>query len=209
MRHKMGATLEQLHGDKWLPIAFASRTMTSAEQNYSQLEKETLSIVFGCSKFHEYLYGRKFIIENDHKPLMSIFKKPFSKTPPRIQRFILHLQKYDFELIYIPGKDMILSDTLSRASLPTTKQDLINEEITSYIHCVLKSIPIVDKKIEEIKVETEKDITIQKVMMYLRNGWPKHKKMLPIDVRPYFTVQDALSTTDGLLLKDSRIVIHQ
>ena len=92
----LGATLEQLHDDCWQPIAFASRTLTQSEMNYCQIEKETLSIVFGCKKFHEYLYGRKFTVENDHKPLKAIFNKPIHKSPPRIQHFSLFLQQYDF-----------------------------------------------------------------------------------------------------------------
>ena len=47
--------LEQLHGIVWYPNAFPSRSLTAAEQNYSQIEKETLSIVFSCEKFHEYV----------------------------------------------------------------------------------------------------------------------------------------------------------
>ena len=75
----LGATLEQKFNDNWEPIAFASRTLTPAEISYCQLEKETLSIVFACSKFHEYVYGRKFLTENDHKLLKTILAKPISE----------------------------------------------------------------------------------------------------------------------------------
>ncbi len=57
------------------PIAFVSRTLTAAEKNYSQLEKEGLAVVFGVKKFHKYLYGRKFVICTDHKPLLSLLKE--------------------------------------------------------------------------------------------------------------------------------------
>ena len=88
----------------WYPIAFASRTLSKSERNYFQLEKETLSIVFSCKKFHHYIYGQKFLIENDHKPLQSILKKLINKAPPRLQRFMLYLQRNNFKIQFIPGK---------------------------------------------------------------------------------------------------------
>ena len=76
------------------PIAFASRSLGAAEKKYSQLEKEGLAIVFGVKKFHQYLYGRRFTILSDHKPLQHIFKET-SAIPPlpsaRIQRWALLL----------------------------------------------------------------------------------------------------------------------
>ena len=54
------------------PIAYASRTLNKSERNYPQIKKEALSIVFGVRKFHQYLYGRKFILVTDHKPLVSL-----------------------------------------------------------------------------------------------------------------------------------------
>ena len=74
------------------PIAYASRTLTKAEKNYSQLEKEGLAVVFGVKKFHVYLWGRLFLIESDHKPLTSLFGE-LKEIPPlvsaRIQRWAL------------------------------------------------------------------------------------------------------------------------
>ena len=80
------------------PIAYASRSLTSTETNYAQIEKELLSIVFGMEKFEIYLFGRKVIIETDHKPLESIFKKSLVNAPKRLQRMLLRLQRYDFEV---------------------------------------------------------------------------------------------------------------
>ena len=81
----LGATIEQKLSDTWEPIAFASHTMNPTEISCFQLGEETLSIVFACTKFHEYLDGRTFLIESDHKPLKVILTKPISQAPPRIQ----------------------------------------------------------------------------------------------------------------------------
>ena len=98
------------------PVAHASRAMSSAEQNYTQIEKEMLAICFATSKFHQYVYGKPNVsIQTDHKPLESILKKPLCKAPPRLQRLMLRLQPYDLDVHYVPGKYMYLADTLSRA----------------------------------------------------------------------------------------------
>ena len=83
--------LEQLHRAVWCHTAFASGWLTAAEQSYSLIKKETSSILFSCEKFHEYVYGLRFVVEIYHKPLISISQRALSKSPPRIQRFLLQL----------------------------------------------------------------------------------------------------------------------
>ena len=88
--------LLQAQDDIWCHVAYASRALTKAEQNYSQIEKETLAVVFGTEHFNQYIYGRAFLVESDHKPLQPILKRNIDKAPLRIQRMLLRLQKYDF-----------------------------------------------------------------------------------------------------------------
>ena len=57
------------------PIAFASKALTETEQRYANIERELLAIVFGCERFHTYVYGKPFVVETDHKPLEMIHKK--------------------------------------------------------------------------------------------------------------------------------------
>jgi len=81
-------------------IEYASRAMTEAEKNYAQIEKELLSIVFGFERYHTYLYARpdKVTVQTDHKPLLAITKKALGAAPKRLQRMLLRLQRYNFEL---------------------------------------------------------------------------------------------------------------
>ena len=76
------------------PVGFASRALSEAEQNYAQIEKEYLSIVFATKKFHNFIYGRKVIVQTDHKPLVSIHKKNVANVlSSRLQRMKLKLVK--------------------------------------------------------------------------------------------------------------------
>ena len=71
------------------PVAYASKALTLSQQNYAQIEKEMLAIVFGCERFHDYLYGqREITVESDHKPLEAILKKPIHQAPLRLQKMI-------------------------------------------------------------------------------------------------------------------------
>ena len=58
------------------PIAYASKSLTATQQRYTPIEKEMLAAVFGCQRFYQYIYGKKVIIQSDHKPLEAIMKKP-------------------------------------------------------------------------------------------------------------------------------------
>ena len=80
----LGAVLKQKQHDIWHLVSYTSRSETSAEENYCQLEKEILSIVFACEKFHEFTYGKQFNVYNDHLHLKSIFNKTILKAPTRI-----------------------------------------------------------------------------------------------------------------------------
>jgi hypothetical protein len=113
----IGAILSQGAIGKDPPIAFASRTLNSAEKNYPTIEKELLAIVWGCKHFRQYLYGRKFTIVTDHRPLTWIFsvKDPSS----RLLRWRLRLEEYDYEVVYKKGSENRNADALSRIHVTT------------------------------------------------------------------------------------------
>ena len=82
------------------PMAFASRSLSSAEINYCQIEKELLAVVFAMHRFDQYVYGRHVWIESDHQPLQILTKKQLKDVPQRMQRMLLELQRYDFTVTY-------------------------------------------------------------------------------------------------------------
>ena len=98
----LGAILapKQSDVDQFKVVAYASRALSDSETRYSQTEKEAFATVWGCEKFHTYLYGTTFDLITDHKPLELMFNNPNSKPPARIEYWGLRLQEYSFDVKY-------------------------------------------------------------------------------------------------------------
>ena len=108
----LGAVLMQNQNGEWVPICYASRSLTECERKYSQTEKEALALVWACERYHAYIYGMRFDLVTDHKPLEVIYG-PRSKPCARIERWVIRLQPYDFRVVYAPGQSNV-ADPLSR-----------------------------------------------------------------------------------------------
>jgi hypothetical protein len=120
----LGAVLSQGEIGRDLPIACASRTLSKAERNYPTAEKELLTVVWGCKHFRPNLYGRKFTVVTDHRPLVWIFnvKDPSS----RLLRWRLKLKEYEYNIVYKRGSSNTNADALSRIhvteAMPTEQE---------------------------------------------------------------------------------------
>ena len=148
-----GATL--LHNGQ--PVAFASRTLSQVEQQYAQIEKECLAIVFACSKFSQYITRREEItVESDHKPLQSIFKKSLLAAPSRLQRMLLRLQRYNLDVQYKPESQMYIADHLSRAYL-SQQGDQSHDEFQVFALELEEINPL-----DTVKITSERLVQLQK-----------------------------------------------
>jgi len=186
-------------------IAFASRALNETEQRYAQIEKETLALVFGCERFHHYLYGRVFEVESDHKPLEAIMVKSLNKAPPRIQRFLLRLQKYQFKLKFVPGKYMFVSDTLSRAYMSETVE--VDDDIEIHVHTLVTNVPVKPDTFKDLVQETSQDVVLQRLKQTIIQGWPETRGETDDEIKPYWNGREEYHVAEGLIFKGDRIVV--
>ena len=186
------------------PIAFASRTLTSSERNYSQLEREALSLIFGIQKFHRYLYGRKFTLITDHKPLTTILgpKKGIpSLAAARLQRWAMQLAAYDYDIRYKPTADHGNADCLSRLPLPSAAPSCNTHGSTTFNIGQVQSLPVTAR---EIQKATRRDATLGKVYRYVQEGWPSQ---VADELKPYGSRATELTVEGGCLMWGIRVVI--
>ena len=188
------------------PIAYASRSLNSSEKNYSQIEKEGLAITLGVTKFYMYLFGRKFTLRTDHKPLLKIFA-PDSATPvlaaARLQRWSLLLSSYHYEIEFKSSAEVASADALSRLPLQYRKDANVEEEIFHVASQQLKRHPV---SAAEIAKDTSRNPLLAKTVLLTQNGWPINHCADP-DLKPYFTRRHELSVEQGFLMWGLRTVI--
>lgn len=205
----IGAVLSHTFpGGSVRPVAFASRRLSSAEVNYSQVDREALSLIFGVTKFHHYLYGRKFILVTDHKPLTHLFKPDVpvpAMASPRIRRWALTLSAYDYNITYKKGTDIPHADALSRLPLSDLPpRDYTPQELV-LMASLLDSGRLVTSA--EVKRRSRRETTLSQVLHWVKWGWPARD---PGGVySAYFTRRHELSVSDGCLLWGSRVVIPE
>eukprot|EP00731_Ephydatia_muelleri_P013230 Em0007g540a len=206
----IGAVLLQRQLDGSVkPVSYASRSLTPTEQKYAQIEKEALGVTWACERFRDFLTGLQFQIETDHKPLVPLLgSKNLEDLPLRVQRFRLRLMRFKYTISHIPGKELVIADTLSRAPSNEVYQEEkeFRAEIQAYVDLVVRNIPTSEPKMLEIKQAQQKDEICQKVIQYCQEGWPD-KSLVKGEWKQFFHVASELSVEDGLLLRGNRIVI--
>ena len=189
------------------PVGFASRTLTTTELKYSQLDKEALAIVFGVKKYHSYLYGRQFVLKTDHKPLTHIFKETRA-TPTlasgRIQRWALILSAYSYTIQYKPGKENSNADALSRLPAPGSKKEPPKPAEIVHLMEYLDSSPVSSA---QIRTWTDQDPLMSKVKRWILSGWPDHTPSEEEELKPFSRRRYELSVEDGCVLWGSRVVV--
>ena len=183
------ALLQPNDKGKLQPVAFTSSSMSPTEQRYSQIEKECLAICNCFQKFDQWLYGKSDIeVHTDHQPLETIYKKPLNKAPARLQRMLMKLQRYRFNLTYKRGPTLHLADTLSRAALPqpisarVTPFDVFRMEMESSE--LSRNARLEESTENHLREETSKDNTLTALHKVIVHGWPEDRSIISESLRP-------------------------
>ena len=181
----LGAVLVQEQHDGLVPICYASRSLTDCERRYSQTEKEALSLVWACERFHAFIDGRSFELLTDHKPLEAIYG-PRSKPCARV--------------VYTPGGDDI-ADALSRLSQEKIqfKHDHGAEDYVRFVAISATPSAMTTKQVESASAE---DKELAELREAIRTGHFENCKA-------YAPIAGELCVIGQLILRGTRIVLPQ
>ena len=199
----IGAILEQRQEDgSYRPIYYASRKLSKVEQRYSQFEREALAVRWACEKFYLYLYGTKFEIRTDHKPLVVVLGAKSKPPSARIERWLLYLQQFQYELTHIRGKDNP-ADVLSRLPIGQT-QDEDTRETEDFAYSVASEAMPAALMPKQVEIASADDPTLHLVRQAVMIGdWSQ------LSGTTYKAVQDELWLIGQVVMRGNRIVMPE
>lgn len=207
-----GAILQPNEKGEAQPVAYTSCSLTKNEiENYAIIEKETLAICAAFAKWDQYLYGHPDItVHTDHRPLETIFRKPLSSAPKRLQKMMMKLQRYHFKVRYKMGKSLYLADTLSRAALPTNSEATVTG--FNVFRLDLEKTSCGNPRISmetynELREATQADPMLIQLSNIIVSGWPPKKEDLPDCLQQFWNYRDELTIYNGVIFKTNRAVV--
>ncbi|XP_046570716.1 uncharacterized protein LOC124278930 [Haliotis rubra] len=163
-----------------------------------RVEKEGLSVIFGIKRFHQYLYGRHFLMSNDHKPLQFLFgekKGILDMSSPRIQRWAITLSAYSYSFVYTPGKDLGHADAMSRLPLHNAPSSVPTPPETLNLTEFFDSTPVTAT---DIAAWTNHNPLLSQVRRFTNSGWLS--SVNDDSMRPFFSRRNELSSHGGVIL---------
>ena len=202
----LGAVISHIFPDRVeRPIAYASRTLSLAERNYSQIEREALGIIFAIQRFHIYLYGRDFILETDNQPLSFIFR-PDRAIPAvaasRIQRWAIQLSGYQYEIRCKKSHENAVADGLSRLPMANTEHGeafgIFNLAEITDIHLAQLNKGSINS--QQIARSTQRDPLLVKVHHHICTNWEGEGR-IGTELAPYFRCRNELTIERNCILK--------
>lgn len=196
----LGAVLLQFFEGEVRVISYASKSLTDTERRYAQTEKEALALVWAVERFKIYLIGIRFELETDHKPLQAIFS-PDSSPCLRIERWVLRLQAFSYDVVYRKGKSNI-ADPLSRLSKQPSCE-LFDPDSDVYIRNVIELTAI---DIDELESASVDDVELSELRECLDRGVWNYASS---QIKPYHAFRNELGKVGDLVVRGSRLIIPQ
>jgi hypothetical protein len=200
----LGAVLTQWQSDGtpgWRVVSYASRGLTDVERRYSQTEKEALALVWACERFRLYLYGLPFELETDHRPLQYIFQAK-SRPAARVERWVLRLQAFEFNVVYRPGKSNI-ADCLSRLNKkPNCEKGETFDDLCNLVEVTVPCAITVSDFNAASKVDEE----IRMLCDCIQTGnWNESPKC----ISNYLPMKNELCVCGDMVLRGTRLVVPE
>lgn len=165
-----GAVLSQVTEEGDLPVAFASKTFTPGEKNKAVILKELTAIHWAINYFRPYLYGRRFTVRTDHRPLVYLFK--IKDPTSKLTRMRLELEEFDFDIVYIRGKENVGADALSRIQITSEelKQNnilVVNTRAMTRRSKFVMDKPVINREPDQLHAYTTENPTETRNMLKL------------------------------------------
>ncbi|XP_043219275.1 uncharacterized protein K02A2.6-like [Amphibalanus amphitrite] len=182
-------------------VAYASKSFSPAERNYSTVEKEALAVVWACEKFRHYLWGWKFTLRTDHQALCTIFgPKGSTRVGRRVARWEARLLEFSFDVEYVRSERNTVADGLSRLPVAETWWP---DDDDLQIAALTVAAAISE---EELSDASAADECLSVVRGYVSGQWPRQRDVDP-RAAGFFQVRDELSVHGQLLLRGDRLVV--
>ena len=205
----LGAAIFQETVKGWQPVAYASKSLTDTERRYAIIEKEALAVTYGCEKFAQYLIGRKFEIQTDHRPLLACLQtKRLDQLTPRLQRLKLRLSRFDYHITYVPGKEHYVPDAMSRA--PVEKVcTFMADKLQIYEAFCVKNMPVSANLMERVIQEQKSDPVLTRLREFCTENdvHDVKKKDFPPEIRHFMSIFNEISISEDVLLRGTRIIV--
>lgn len=189
------------------PLGYHSITLNTSQQKYQQAEKKLLAMLHTLEKFYFYTYGKELVIQSDHRPLLTIIKEPLHTLSLTTQKILIRLLRFGFKLEYVAGKDLVIPYALSRSPISQTSCKYVSQSVIEPPHSML--LYASEERMLDFKKSLKDDATLQIVISYVKDGWPKYLSWIKSDARKYFNIKDDLRCIGELLFYNNRLVVPQ
>ena len=183
------------------PISYTSKTLSTTESNYSNIEHALIGLLFAVTHFKHFTYARPVYVITDHKPLVFLFRKSLVHASPRLTRMLVQLLDFSLDVIYHPRDKMHLSDAISRLSTHDKNVGRTIKNLDVSVHSIEELAGFNSFSVDKLWHHTSKDHTMQLLIQHINKGFPESSIKCPDSIKAYLNFREELSVCNGIVLK--------